>query len=266
MPESSIYWDVSPIIFELGPFAVRWYGLLFALSFFLGFFIMRWIFRREQRPERDLDQLLLYMVAGTIIGARLGHVIFYDPGYYFSNPVEIIKVWRGGLASHGGAVGILIALYLYTRRRPDQPYLWLLDRIVIPVALAGSFIRLGNLFNSEILGVPADVPWAFVFARVDPVPRHPAQLYESIGYAVIFTVLFVLYRRSERVRESRGLLLGLFLTSVFTWRFLVEFVKVRQAAFEDAFLLSVGQLLSIPAIIAGVVLIVWAGVRYRNAG
>lgn len=264
MPDTEyIYWDVSPIIFKVGPFAPRWYGLLFAVSFLLGYYIVRWMYRQEGKPQRDLDRLLLYMLAGTVIGARLGHVLFYDPGYYFGHPLEILKVWQGGLASHGGALGILAALYLYARRHPKEPYLWLLDRIAVPVALAGFFIRFGNLFNSEIIGVPTQAPWAFIFARADLVPRHPAQLYEAIGYGLIFVMLFALYRK-QGTRLPRGFLLGLFLMSVFTFRFFVEFVKVRQAAFGEALPLSMGQLLSIPMILAGAALLAYAIRRRRT--
>ncbi|QXD15459.1 prolipoprotein diacylglyceryl transferase [Rhodocaloribacter litoris] len=265
MPDRSYFvWDVSPVLFSLGPFSVRWYGLLFALGFVLGYFFMRSVYRREGRPEADLDRLLLYLLAGTVVGARLGHVLFYDPAYYFSHPLEIPQVWKGGLASHGGALGILIAVYLYHRRTPDQPYLWLLDRIAVPTALAGAFIRLGNLFNSEILGVETDVPWAVVFARVDAVPRHPAQLYESLAYLLVFGLLRHTYRRFGN-RTPRGLLLGLFFVLVFTARFFIEFVKVRQAAFGEALPLSMGQLLSLPAVAAGGVLL-WHAYRHgRNA-
>ncbi len=262
MPDSShLVWDVSPVLFTLGPFTVRWYGLLFALGFVLGYFLMRSIYRREGKPEADLDRLLIYMLVGTVVGARLGHVIFYDPGYYFSHPIEILKVWRGGLASHGGAIGILVALYYYSRKAKGQPYLWLLDRVAVPTALGGAFIRLGNLFNSEILGTPSDAPWAIVFARVDPVPRHPAQLYESLSYLIIFFVLWSVYRRYG-ARTPRGLLTGLFFVLVFTARFFIEFVKVRQAAFGEALPLSMGQILSLPVIAAGLVLL-W---RARRQG
>jgi prolipoprotein diacylglyceryl transferase len=195
-----------------------------------------------------------------VIGARLGHCLFYEPAYYLRRPLEILMIWRGGLASHGGAVGIFLALYGYSRRRPDQPYLWLLDRMAIPTALGGSFIRLGNLFNSEILGISTDVPWAFVFARIDDLPRHPAQLYESLAYLLIFGVLFAVYRKRGS-HTPRGLLLGLFLVLVFGARFVIECVKVRQAAFGEALPLSMGQLLSIPAILVGVVLLVRVGLR-----
>ena len=249
-----IHWDVSPELLRLGPFALRWYGVCFALSFMLGYFIVRGIFRREHKPERDLDRLLFYMLAGTIVGARLGHCLFYEPAYYLSHPLEILMFWKGGLASHGGAIGIFTALFLYSRSRLEQPYLWLLDRIAVPTALGGCFIRLGNLFNSEILGTPTDVPWAFVFARIDDVPRHPAQLYESIAYLLIFIVLMVVYRKGGE-KTPCGLLTGLFLALVFGARFLIEFVKVRQAAFGEALPLSMGQLLSIPVIVIGLILL-----------
>lgn len=258
MPQfSTIVWNVDPDIFHLGPITIRYYGILFALSFFLGYSLMRSVFRREGKPEADLETLLTYMMVGTIAGARLGHCLFYDPGYYLSNPIQILKVWEGGLASHGGAIGILTALYLYCRRRPDQPYLWLLDRMVITIALAGLFIRLGNFFNSEILGVPSDVPWAIIFDRIDAVPRHPAQLYESLAYGIIFVGLYRIYDTLE-TRTPNGFIFGLFLTSVFGFRFFVEFVKERQAAYGGDLPLSVGQLLSIPLVIAGVVLLVRA--------
>lgn len=249
-----VYWDIGPIIFELGPLTFRWYGLLFALGFLVGFFIMRWIYRREGKPEQDLDPLLLYLLAGTIVGARLGHTLFYHPVYYLTHPAEIIQVWEGGLASHGGAIGILIALYFFSRRRPEQPYLWLLDRLSIPVALTGAFIRIGNVFNSEILGVEADVPWAFVFARVDQVPRHPVQLYESGTYLLVFLGLLAYYRR-RGPSVARGMLTGLFMLTVFGSRFFLEYFKVRLAAFGEGLPLSMGQILSVPLVLVGLWLI-----------
>ena len=250
MENALVYWDVSPELFTLGSFTVRWYGLLFALSFFVGYHIFRWIFRQEGKPEEDLDRLLLFMMGGTIVGARLGHCLFYDPVYYLSNPLELFKIWQGGLASHGAVIGIFTSLYLYARRRPEQPYLWVLDRMVISIALGGFFIRLGNLFNSEILGVPTDKPWAFVFVRYDALPRHPTQLYESLAYGLIFIALFLLYRKLK-AQTPHGLILGLFLSSVFAFRFLVEFTKMRQATFAEDWALSMGQWLSIPLVSLG---------------
>jgi phosphatidylglycerol---prolipoprotein diacylglyceryl transferase len=258
-----IYWDVRPVLVQFGPLAVRWYGLFFALLFAIGYAIARWEFRIEHKDVTTLDSLLVYMVLGTIIGARLGHCLFYEPDFYLSHPVEILKIWHGGLASHGGALGNLIAIYLYSRRHPDQPYLWLLDRVVVPTALGGCFIRLGNLFNSEILGTPSHLPWAFIFAREDLVPRHPAQLYESLAYLLVFFGLLWVYHRL-RDRTPPGLLLGLFLLSVFTFRFLIEFVKQRQADYGHNMPLSVGQLLSLPFILAGIVF-TWRALHRHSA-
>jgi len=251
---SYIHWRVGPDLIHLGPLTLRWYGLFFAILFIIGYWIVAWQFRIEGKDQGSLDTLLVYLVVATIVGARLGHCLFYDPAYYLKHPVEILEIWKGGLASHGGVIAILIALYFYTRHRPDQPYLWLLDRLTVPTALGSAFIRLGNLFNSEILGTPTHVPWAFVFTREDMVPRHPAQLYESLSYALIFVALLLIYNRF-RARTPRGLLLGLFLTLIFVARFLIEFVKQRQAAYAENLPLSVGQLLSIPFIVAGLVLL-----------
>lgn len=260
-----IYWSVRPELVTIGPLAVRWYGLLFAVLFAIGYLIVRWQFRVEHKPEQDLDTLLVYLVAGTIVGARLGHVLFYDPQSYLAHPLEILAIWHGGLASHGGAIGVLLAVYLYSRRHKDQPFLWLMDRIVVPTALGGALIRLGNLFNSEILGEPTQVPWAFVFLRVDSVPRHPAQLYESVCYLLIFCLLMWVYGRL-RAQTPRGLLMGLFLVAVFAARFAIEFVKQRQATYEQGFPLSVGQILSIPFVVAGGVLIWRAATAARWVG
>jgi phosphatidylglycerol---prolipoprotein diacylglyceryl transferase len=252
-----IFWDASPEIARIGPLSLRWYGILFALGFLIGFFLVQWMFRIERKPEEDLDRLLIYTIVSTIVGARLGHVLFYDPAYYLSNPLQILYVWHGGLASHGAAIGLLTGLYIYTRSRPEQPYLWLLDRLVVPVALAGSLIRVGNLFNSEILGTPSDLPWAFIFARVDGIARHPAQLYEALAYLIIFVVLLFVYRR-YRQATPRGLLLGLMLLMTFTARFFIEFVKQEQEAFEAIAGLHMGQWLSLPMIIAGIILLLRA--------
>ena len=262
---AQIQWDVDPIIFQVGPLPLRWYSLGWLLAFGIGFYIVRWMYLREEKPEKDLDSLLLYMMLGAMIGARLGHVLFYRPDYYFSNPVEIIAVWKGlrGLASHGGALGIMAAIYLYCRKRPTQPYLWVLDRVAVPTALGGMFIRLGNLMNSEILGVPAEVPWAFSFARVDGVPRHPAQLYEALAYLAVFLVLMAWYRKKGS-SIPHGTLIGAFFAMVFSARFLIEFVKERHVPFEAGLPLSMGQILSIPMVLLGVGLMVWAHTRKRE--
>ncbi len=252
-----IHWHPDPILVAFGPLAVRWYGLLFAAAVLVGYWIMERIYRREGKDPADLDTALVYMLVGTIVGARLGHVLFYDPGYYLTHPVEILKVWEGGLASHGGAAGILIALYLYTRRPGRPSYLWLLDRVSIPTALGGFFIRMGNFFNSEILGKATSGAWGVVFDRVDSIPRHPVQLYEAIAYLIIFIVLAVVYARHVK-DHGDGLLVGLFFALVFVARFLLEFFKTPQASYEAGFALTVGQLLSIPFVLVGLILIVRA--------
>lgn len=262
-PSAFVHWGLDPELFALGPLRPRYYGLCFLAAFYVGYYVARWMYDQEGRSLEDLDRLLLYMMGGAVIGARLGHCLFYDPGYYLLNPLEIFKVWRGGLASHGGVIGILTSLWMYSRGRPDQPYLWLLDRMAVPTALGGFFIRLGNFFNSEILGEPASVPWAIVFERIDGLPRHPAQLYESAAYFAIFWILMTLYRRG-RHRLADGGLTGAFFVLVFGARFCIEFVKVRQAAYASDLVLSVGQLLSIPVVIGGALLLIRAIVAGRR--
>lgn len=248
-----LVWNISPEIFSIGPVTVRWYGLLFATGFICGFFIMQWIYRREEKNVQDLENLLLYVAAGTVIGARLGHCLFYDPAFYLSQPWKILAIWEGGLASHGGGLGVLIAVYIYCRKHAVS-YLWLMDRIAITVALAGSFIRLGNLFNSEILGNAANVPWAIIFQRVDSVPRHPVQVYESLSYAFVFVIVFLAYKLySDKLRN--GFILGLTIVLMVSARIVLEFFKTPQAHYETGLDWSVGQLLSIPYLIAGGVLI-----------
>jgi prolipoprotein diacylglyceryl transferase len=255
-----IHWDVAPTIFRWGPLAPRWYGLLFALGFLIGFYLMRHVFEREGKPEQDLDFLLFYLLGGTILGARLGHILFYAPGYYFSNPLEIPMIQRGGLASHGGLIGVVLAIWIYCQRREDQPFLWLLDRLAAPVALTGSLIRLGNFFNSEILGTLTDLPWGVVFERaarvrngIEATPLHPVQLYESICYFLFFVLLWRLYQRWGP-DTPRGMLIGMFFTFVFGVRIVLEFFKMRQIHFEAGLPLglSMGQLLSIPVVALGI--------------
>jgi prolipoprotein diacylglyceryl transferase len=248
---SIIYWNASPEIIRLGPISLRWYGLLFALGFVIGYLIMQQIFIRENKSQKDLDALTIAMILGTVIGARLGHCLFYEPSYYLAHPEKILYVWEGGLASHGGALGILIALYFYLRKRTHIKFMWLADRLVIVTALAGAFIRLGNFFNSEIYGAPANLPWAVVFSRVDSIPRHPSQIYEAFAYFLIFIFLYVLYKKYY-LKLKEGFLLGLFFVTLFGFRFIVEFLKAPQVAFEMQMPLNMGQLLSIPFILAGI--------------
>ena len=251
---ANINWSVGPEIIDLGFLSLRWYGLLFALSFIVGYKIMLKIFLNEGKSEKSLESLTMFMIFGTIIGARLGHTLFYDPVYYLSNPIEILKVWQGGLASHGAALGILIFLYLFVKKNKNFTYLWIVDRIVIVVALAGFFIRLGNFFNSEILGQPTDLPWAVIFTNVDGFPRHPSQLYEAFSYLIIFFYLFRFYKAKIATLKP-GHLLARFLILVFSTRFMVEFTKMNQVDFESDMVLNMGQILSIPFVLIGIYLL-----------
>lgn len=250
---SYITWDIGPELFSIGPFSVRWYGLLFAMAFIAGFKIMQWIYKRENKPVIDVEQLVIYVIVGTVIGARLGHCFFYNPEYYLANPLEILMVWKGGLASHGTSIGIPIAIYLYTKKKKFN-FLWQMDSVVIVTAFGGSLIRLGNLFNSEIIGKATDVPWAFIFTRVDNVPRHPTQLYESLGYLILFLILIFIYKNYYK-KLNDGFIFGLFLILLFTFRFLIEFFKEVQVPFEKGLILDMGQILSVPFVIIGVILI-----------
>ncbi len=252
---SAISWDASPEIFQWKFINLRWYGLLFALGFIVGYFIFSKIYKIEGKPQENLETLLTYMVIATVVGSRLGHCLFYDPVYYLSNPLEILYIWKGGLASHGGTIGLLVALYMYSRKYPDQPYMWLLDRIVIPIALAGAFIRLGNLMNSEIYGGVTDLPWGFIFLQNgETLPKHPTQLYEAGSYILLFIYLMATYLNKKRYLP-RGRILGQFLMFLFGARFFIEFVKNVQEAWEidmvATYGINMGQLLSIPFVIVG---------------
>jgi len=252
-----INWDVNPVIFTLGPLSIRYYGLLFALAFYAAYVVFVKIFKRENLSMAVLDSLTLYMIIGVVIGARLGHVLFYEPGYYFSHPMEIIKVWHGGLASHGAALGILIALYLFSRKY-KRPYLWTLDRIAIVVPLSGAFIRIGNLMNSEIYGHQTNLPWGFIFLRNgETVPKHPTQIYEALAYLSIFVVLWWMYRKGKKV-NNHGYYIGLMMVLLFIARFLIEFVKNPQVGFENSMAINMGQILSIPFILAGIAIMIWS--------
>jgi phosphatidylglycerol:prolipoprotein diacylglycerol transferase len=252
-----IPWDVNPEIFRIGNFTVRWYGLLFASGFVIGYYVMKKIFKNEGLADSTLDRMTVYVAVGTIIGARLGHCFFYEPSYYLAHPAEILKVWHGGLASHGAAIGILVSLWLFVRKE-KKPFIWALDRVVIVVALAGALIRLGNLMNSEIYGVETTLPWGFVFLRNgETVPKHPTQIYEATAYLITFTILMRVYWKNKG-KQKPGALFGLFLLLVFGFRFFVEYVKEDQVAFEAGMKLNMGQLLSIPFIIAGIAMLIWA--------
>ena len=250
-----INWNIDPEIFGFWGLSIRYYGVLFASSFFFGYLIMQKIFKKEGLTIELLDNLTIYMALGTVIGARLGHCLFYQPEYYLRNPWEILFIWHGGLASHGAAIGILLALYFFARKN-KKPYLWILDRIVIVVALAGFFIRMGNLMNSEIYGIETNLPWGFIFVRDGQiVPKHPTQIYEALSYLLIFVVLFLIYRK-KGVEIKQGFIFGLFLITLFTVRFLIEFIKEVQVDFESTMSLNMGQWLSIPFVITGVYLLI----------
>jgi prolipoprotein diacylglyceryl transferase len=249
-------WNVSPVLLELGPLQLRWYGLLFVGSFFLGLLISKWIFRREGRDPELLDTLLIYALAGTVIGARLMHCLAYEPHYYLSNPLEILMVWKGGLASHGGMLGVIIALWLFCRRYKES-FFWLLSRITIPGLVVAAAVRFGNFFNSEILGKETDLPWAIIFERVDMLPRHPVQLYEAFSYLAILGLFVILYKKLAPEFTTR-LFPGLFLFLMFTVRFLLEYTKTKQAAYTWEIPFSTGQMLSLPFIIIGLVWVIWA--------
>lgn len=372
-----IVWDLDPEIFSIGSWEMRWYGLLWAIGFLIGQQVMFYIYRKENKPERDVEALTIIMVVATILGARLGHVLFYEPGKYLSNPVSILKIWEGGLASHGAAIGILLAIYVFVnyviridfgtfevkkRKRPGQNYLWVVDRLVIVVALIGSLIRLGNFANSEIVGIESNSDYGVVFARdasqilkiysqgavdeieaskvegavmpgsespvladvsgahaahpvkleisfvrgvsqedaktiiendftrafrqsdrlqedmrlpegglqytlsqnrgivtaeimAEGIPRHPAQLYEAVSSMLIFLGLFMLWKRRKE-NTPPGFIFGIFLIVLFGLRFIYEFLKENQVDFEDKLSLNMGQILSIPLVLAGIIILI----------
>lgn len=253
-----IHWNISPEIFNLGPLSVRWYGLMFAISFILGYNIVEKQFKNEKQNLKWLDPLLMYIVIGTIVGARLGHVFFYGWDYYSQHPIEIIMVWKGGLASHGGALGIFITLWLFSRKYTKRSVFWIIDRVVIPTALAAMFIRLGNLFNSEIYGIQTSLPWGFIFERNgETVAKHPTQLYEALAYLITFFTLHKLYWKTDS-KSKIGIFTGVFFIMVFTARFFIEYIKEDQEAFEAGMALNMGQWLSIPFVLGGIALVVFA--------
>lgn len=258
-----VVWDVNPYIFHLprwlGGRPIAWYGLLWAMVFVIGYYIMKRIYKKEKLSENLLDKLLIYMLISTIIGARLGHCLFYEPAYYFAHPIKFLAIWEGGLASHGGAIGILIGLYIYSRKI-KKPYLWILDRIVIPVAIAGVLIRTGNLLNSEIYGYATDLPWGFKFVRnyppgtpIDIIPAcHPTQIYEALFCIAVFIYLMYAYFKQNMGEKHPGFMFGIFLVVVFGSRILIEFLKQPQVEFENNMTLDMGQWLSIPFVIVGI--------------
>lgn len=264
MTDLVIHWSADPVIFHIGSFGLRWYSLLFAVGFISAYFILLRMFRHEQVNPSYLDKLTIYSFVALLVGLRFGHCIFYEWSYYKNHLLEIVIPFNletgeftgyQGLASHGGAIGILLGLWLYCYKTKVNP-VWILDRLVIVIPLVGAFVRCGNLMNSEIYGVETSLPWGFIYERNhETVPKHPTQLYEALSYLIIFASLLIYYvRKSGKIRP--GMSFGIFLTALFGIRFLIEFIKQDQVDFEQGMTLNMGQLLSIPFILAGIVFIV----------
>lgn len=264
MNDGIINWNVDPEIFWItDSFPLKYYGLLFMTGILIAFQVEKRIYTLENVPVERLDKLFIYVIVGILLGARLGHCFFYEPAYYFQNPIEILlpikKIGESynfigfqGLASHGGTIGVLIALGLYCKKFKTN-FLWLLDRIAIVGPIVGAFIRFGNFMNSEIYGKPTNGNWGVVFQRDDLIPRHPTQLYEAFSYLLIFGILMYVYR-NKNIKKPNGLIFDLCLVLVFLTRFIIEFFKENQVGFEDSMTINMGQILSIPFIIIGLIL------------
>lgn len=278
---SAIVWD-PPLGIDLGFFVIRYYSLMYLIAFALGWYIMKYIYNRDGIPIEKLDPLFIYTVVATLLGARLGHVIFYQSELFTEDPLSILLPFKfvpefeftgfQGLASHGAAIGIVVAMYLYHKRVLHKPVLWILDRVVIPVSVGGMFIRLGNFMNSEIVGKPTHSDYGVIFVDypakagllTDAVARHPAQLYEAGCYLVIFFILLFIYRKTEKPKKI-GYLFGVFMVLLWTVRFLIEFVKEPQVEERATWFLNTGQLLSIPGMILGVYFIITAKNRLETS-
>lgn len=272
----SVTWQVDPTIFTLFGREIRWYGLLWVIGLIVAVYIVQRIFKNEKLPEKWFDSLFGYMMLGIILGARLGHCLFYEPQYYLANPLEIVKIWEGGLASHGGVIGIIIAVWLYSRRVTRKSMLWTFDRVMVPTGFTAAMIRFGNLMNHEIYGGPTNLPWGFRFIDnvglwmrgAEPIytePSHPTQIYEALFYLVVFAITMHMYWKTN-ARERQGLILGVGIALIFITRFFIEFVKNVQVDSEEAMRentgLILGQWLSIPFIVWGIWLI-WQALRRK---
>ena len=260
-----ILWNPDLEIFRIGNFAIRWYSTCWLIGLALAYFIVKWLYKDQKVKDAYFDPLFIYCFLGILIGARLGHCLFYQPEYFLSSWTHVVEMflpihqmadgsWKftgyEGLASHGGTIGLMVALYLYYRKTGMN--LWhVLDDIAIATPITACFIRLGNLMNSEIIGTPTNVPWAFIFERVDMTPRHPGQLYEAIAYFFFFFVMLHFYKRTSK-KVGTGFYFGLCLTLIFTFRFFIEYTKDIQVDFESGMIFNMGQLLSIPFIILGI--------------
>lgn len=266
---SAITWTVDPIIFEIGGASIGWYGLFFGVGLIIfGTGIMDKIWRREQLPEKWLSSLFVYILVAVVVGARLGHCLFYEPEYYLSNPLEIFKIWKGGLASHGGVIGIVIAVYFYSKRVTRKSMLWTFDRLCVPTGLVAAMIRMGNLMNHEIYGHATDLPWGFRFIEnihawrlgaepIFSVPSHPTQIYEALAYLLTFAICMWLYWKRDAYKRE-GLIFGVAMILIFTARFFIEFLKNDQVGFEATMTLNMGQWLSIPFIIIGIAAVIYS--------
>lgn len=259
---ASINWNPNPELFNIAGVSIRYYGLLWAVGFALVYMIVHYLFRQKNIPEKTFEPLFFYCFFGILIGARLGHCLFYQPDYYLHHFWEMILPFKmlpqggwkftgyEGLASHGGTLGLMFSLWLYSRRM-KMHYMDLVDMIAIATPVMAGFIRIANLMNSEIIGKVTDVPWGFVFESIDMYPRHPAQLYEAIAYFILFFIMMYLYKNYDK-KLHRGFYFGLCLTYIFTFRFFIEFLKENQVNFEDGMTFNMGQWLSIPFVIIGV--------------
>lgn len=270
---SDITWTADPAIFTIGSKEIRWYSLMFIIGFGIGYKIVERMWRRESINPKWIDPLLYYTLIGTVVGARLGHCLFYDPGYYLSHPIEILKVWEGGLASHGGVLGIIVAIYFYSKYVSRQSMLWTFDKLVVPTGLVAALIRIGNLMNHEVYGLPTDRPWGFRFIEnlhawrqgAEPIfsaPSHPTQIYEAVCYLLTFVLCMWLYFKKDAWKKE-GLIFGIFMICIFTARFFIEFLKNNQEDFEAAMPINMGQCLSIPFIVTGIYFVVRAWRRSR---
>lgn len=241
-------WNQDPEILNLGAISIRWYGLLFALGMYTGLRLTHSIKNKDKHLLFNIDTLLSYVVAGTVIGARLGHCFFYEPSVFLSDPLRVFFIWEGGLASHGALAGVVLSLYLFSRNHKVS-FLKLCDLLAAPACLAGGMIRMGNFFNSEIIGDPTNLPWAITFLKIDDLPRHPTQLYEAFFYFLLCTLL-VIYQ-NKRNKIIIGKVFGFYLVGTFSFRFFIEFLKIPQVNFEQNMFLNMGQILSIPLVLLG---------------
>lgn len=246
-------WNVDPELLSIGPFSLRYYSLMFIIGFLLMGEYVRRLFAKYGKDPELVSSLTTHIIAGMLIGSRLVHCVFYEPQYYFSHPLDILKIWEGGLASHGGYLGVIIAVWVFMRKHPEVRFFWIMDLIAGPCLFVGGLIRIGNLFNSEIVGRHSDVPWAIIFQRVDPFPRHPAQIYEAIGYFTIAGILF--WMEKKKFQEwKKGSILAAAIILSFTFRFFIEFVKEEQATIAMSSLINMGQWLSVAFVIGGIIL------------